>query len=246
MSSSPPVTQALLAWADYWYPISWKCLLIAGAITAIGGCVTIAFLILQLRTISIRETQTEWRRSVLERDVDEVRKIAADELARYTALKEEASDEQANVAFLNMKAADLNMQNKYVAQVIEPRKLSAAQIHDLIQAWKGYSGRSVILWSYAADFEGSALSEQIKSALIGARVVVINDIGRLTPSAPQHIGIEGIEVAGVDKRLVAAIHAGLHEIGGLEAAEIELPDGDEVYKVPAEIFVGTKAMTKKN
>lgn len=228
MSSSPPVTQALLAWAEYWYPISWKCLLIAGAITAIGACVTIAFLILQWRTLSIRETQTEWRRSILEYQVAEVKKGATDERAR--------------VADLNMEAADLTQRNLYLAQIIQPRHLSRTQIHDIIQAWKAYSGHSVILWSYGTDIEGAALSEQIKKCLIGAHVIVVNNIGRMTTSLPPHIGIQ---IAGVDKRLVAAIHAGLDEIGGLEASEIELPGGDGADAIPAEIFVGTKPLAQQ-
>ncbi len=228
MSSSPPVTQALLAWAEYWYPISWKCLLIAGAITAIGACVTIGFLILQWRTLSIRETQAEWRRSILEYQVAEVKK--------------EATDERAHVGALNTEAADLTQRNLDLAQMIQPRQLSRAQIHDIIRAWKAYSGHSVIVWSYGMDLESDALSEQIKKCLIDAHVVVVNNIGRMTTSLPPHIGIQ---IAGVDKRLVAAIHAGLHEIGGLEATEIELPGGDGADAVPAEIFVGTKPLAQQ-
>lgn len=228
MSSSPPVTQALLAWAEYWYPISWKCLLIAGAITAIGACVTIAFLILQWRTSSIRETQAEWRRSNLEYQVAEVKKEATDELAHITAL--------------NMEIADLTKNTLYFAQLIKPRHLSISQIDDIIRAWKAYSGHSVILWSYGMDIEAGALSEQIEKCLIGAHVVVINNIGHMTTSLPPHIGIQ---IAGVDKRLVGAIHAGLHEIGGLDATEIELPGGDGADAVPAEIFVGTKPLAQQ-
>ncbi len=227
MSSSPPVAQALLAWAEYWYPISWKGLLIAGAVTAIGACVTMAFLVLQWRTFSIREMQTEWRRSVLESQVAEVKKEAADELAR--------------VADLNVETADLTQKNLSLEQMMQSRHLSRAQIHDIIRAWTAYSGHSVILWSYGMDIEGGALSEQIKKCLVGAHVVVVNNIGRMTTSVPPHIGIQ---IAGVDKRLVGAIHAGLHEIGGLEATEIELPGGDGADAVPAEIFVGTKPLTQ--
>ncbi|MGD0641309.1 MAG: hypothetical protein ABSC22_11225 [Roseiarcus sp.] len=228
MSSPPPVPQALLAWAEYWYPISWKCLLIAGAITAIGACVTIAFLILQWRALSIRETQTEWRSSILEYQVAEVKKEAADELA--------------HVASLNMEIADITQRNLYLAQMIQSRQLSIAQIHDIIQAWKGYSGHSVTLSSYGMDAEGGALAEQIEKCLIGAHLVVVNNIGRLTTSAPPHIGIQ---IAGVDKRLVAAIRTGLDKIGGLEATEIELPDGDGADAVQAEIFVGTKPLAQQ-
>ncbi|MGO9770446.1 MAG: hypothetical protein ACLPSW_13000 [Roseiarcus sp.] len=186
-----------------------------------------AFLVLQWRTFSIREMQTEWRRSVLESQVAEVKKEAADELAR--------------VADLNVETADLTQKNLSLEQMMQSRHLSRAQIHDIIRAWTAYSGHSVILWSYGMDIEGGALSEQIKKCLVGAHVVVVNNIGRMTTSVPPHIGIQ---IAGVDKRLVGAIHAGLHEIGGLEATEIELPGGDGADAVPAEIFVGTKPLTQ--
>jgi hypothetical protein len=228
MSSSPPVPQALLAWADYWHPISWKCLLIAGAITAIGACVTIAFLILQWRATSIRETQAEWRRSTLEYQLAEAKKETTDDLAR--------------VAALNAETTDLTQKNLSLEQAIQPRQLSSAQTHDLIAAWKAYSGRSVTLWSYGADVEGGALAEQIKDCLIGARVVVINNIGRMTSSLPPRAGVQ---IAGVDKRLVAAIHAGLQKIGGLEAIEIDLPRGDAAKAVPTEILVGTKPLAQQ-
>jgi hypothetical protein len=230
MSSSPPVPQALLAWAEFWQPISWKCLLIAGAITAIGACVTIAFLVLQWRATSIRETQAEWRRSTLEYQLAEAKKEATDETARAAALNTEATD-------LTQKNLSLEQENLSLEQVAQPRQLSNAQIHDVIGAWKAYSGRSVTLWSYGADIEGGALAEQIKNCLIGARVVVVNNIGRMNASAPPR---EGVQVAGADKRLVAAIYDGLHRIGGLDAVEIEVPRSDAADAVPTEILVGTK------
>jgi len=178
--------------------------------------------------MSIRETQADWHRSRLEYQVAEAKREATDELAR--------------VAALNMETADLTQKNLSLEQAIQPRRLSSAQIHDIIEAWKAYSGRAVPLWSYGTDLEGGALAEQIKNCLIDARVVVINNIGRMTSSLPPRAGIE---IAGVDKRLVAAIQAGLHEIGGLEAAEIELASGDAVEVVPTEILVGTKPLAQQ-
>jgi hypothetical protein len=52
---SSPINPALLAWAEYWYPIAWKGLLGAGLATALAACATIAFLLLQWRTSLIRE-----------------------------------------------------------------------------------------------------------------------------------------------------------------------------------------------
>jgi hypothetical protein len=241
--SSPPVSQALLAWAEYWHPIAWKCLMIAGAVTALGACVTIAFLILQWRTTSIRETQAEWRLSVLEHKVAEAKDEAADERERIAALNVEATNERDHITALNVEAAALTRKNSSLEEMTHPRRLSPAQINDVTAAWKAYAGHSVTLWSYGMDLEGSALSEQIKDCLTGARVVVVNNIGRVTSSMPAHVGIQ---IAGVDKRLVGAIYAGIHTIGGLEATEIDLPDGGGAEAVPAEIFVGMKPLEQLN
>ena len=230
MSSSPPIPQALLAWAEYWHPIAWKCLLIAGAITAIGACFTLAFLIVQWRAVSIRETQAEWRRSILEYQVAEAKKEETGVRARVAALNSETAD-------LAQKNLSLAQENLSLEQAMQPRQLSSAQIHDIVTAWKAYSGHSVTLWSYAADIEGGALAEQIKNCLIEARIVVVNNIGRMTGSSPPRAGID---IAGSDKLLVIAIHAGLRAIGGLEITEAAFSGADAAESTPTEILVGTK------
>src|ERR1700737_1675494 len=65
-SARVPIDPALLDWAEYWYPISWKGVLAGGVMTAVGACATIAFLLLQWRTTSIREEQSEFRTAALE------------------------------------------------------------------------------------------------------------------------------------------------------------------------------------
>jgi hypothetical protein len=229
MSSPPPVTKVLLAWADYWYPVSWKCVLLAGAITAVGACVTMAFLMLQWRASGIRETHAEWRRAILE--------------YQFAELKAEASDELAHLNTVNAEITNLTQSNQALSRMIQPRHLSGGQISDIARSWKTYSGHSVTLWSDVSDIEANALSEQIEKCLIGARLVVVNNIGRMTASWPPHTGIE---VAGVDKHLVAALLAGLGKIGGLKTSEIDLADRAAAELVPAEIFVGTKPLLMQN
>jgi heme/copper-type cytochrome/quinol oxidase subunit 1 len=73
-SELSPLDPALLEWAEYWYPIAWKGLLAAGAVTAVAACATIAFLVLQWRTTSIRENQSEWRTSALELQTAEAKR----------------------------------------------------------------------------------------------------------------------------------------------------------------------------
>ena len=35
INPTPPASQPLLQWAEYWYPISWQCVLAAGVVTAL-------------------------------------------------------------------------------------------------------------------------------------------------------------------------------------------------------------------
>jgi hypothetical protein len=65
-ADSVPLDPSILDWAEYWYPISWKGVLFGGLVTAVGACATIGFLLLQWRTTTIREEQSELRTSSLE------------------------------------------------------------------------------------------------------------------------------------------------------------------------------------
>ena len=138
---------------------------------------------------------------------------------------------------MNLAAADLTRRYLSLEQKVEPRQLSHAEARDIATAWKAYSGHSVILWSYGMDIEGGALAEQIKNCLLSAHIVVINNIGRLSAGLPAHVGIE---IGGVDKRLLVALQSALHKIGGLEATEIDVSGEEAAPGAPAEIFVGMR------
>ena len=223
ISPTPPASQPLLQWAEYWYPISWQCVLAAGVATALCACVMVAFLVLQWRTASIREMQTAWLAANLEAQTAQASKDTAEALER--------------AADLDREAASLHRRNLSLAELVQPRQLSGEQAHEFTQALAPYSGRSVILWSYGLDLEGSALAEQIRESLIGAHVVVVNNIGQLTLGrAPARRR----QIAGADKHLVGALHDNLHAIGGMDAAVAELASAEAAEAVPAEIFVGVK------
>lgn len=227
ISSSRPAPQAVLAWTEFSRAITSNSLWIAGAIAALAACVVIWLLILQGRNISVREMQTEWRMSNLENQVAETKKAA--------------TDEQARVSQLNSAAADLTRRYLSLEQMIEPRQLSDAQVRDIVTAWKAYSGHSIIIWSYGMDIEGGALADEIKNCLIGAHVVVINNIDRMDATLPVRVGVQ---IAGADKRFLAALGSALHKIGGLEVTEVEAPDAASAEEAPAEIFVGMRPLPK--
>ena len=65
-SDLSPIDPASLNWVEYWYPIAWKGLLIAGLITVIGAIGSMGFLLLHWRASSLRELLSDQRISVLE------------------------------------------------------------------------------------------------------------------------------------------------------------------------------------
>lgn len=229
VSARSSASSLALPWAQYPRALSSNSLWIAGAIAGLAACIVIWLLILQGRNISLREAQAEWRMSILESQVAQA--------------KREAEDEQARVAALNSAAADLTRRYLSLAQRIEPRQLSHAQARDIALAWKGYAGRSVVVWSYGMDIEGGALAEQIKNCLIGAHVVVINNIDRMSASLPTRMGLQ---ISGGDKRLLAAIQSALHRIGGLDVTEVEAAGAGAAEDAPTEIFVGLRPLALSN
>ncbi len=223
INPTPPASQPLLQWAEYWYPISWQCVLAAGVVTALSACVMVAFLVLQWRTASIRELESEWRAVNIEAQTAQARKDTAEALER--------------AADLDREAASLHRRNLSLEQLVQPRQLTGEQAHDFTQALAAYSGRSVTLWSYRLDLEGGALAEQIRESLIGAHVVVVNNIGQLSSDVRPRVGVQ---IAGADTHLVGALHDNFHAIGGLDAAVVELASAEAAEAVPAEIFIGVK------
>jgi hypothetical protein len=225
VSWSPPASPNMSGWAEYWYSISWAGLLAAGAVTALGACAAIFFLMLQWRAASIRDSQVEWRASVLEMQAAQARKDTAEALER--------------VASLNIEAARMKRKNLSLAELVQPRQLSGEQAHDVVAALAPYSGRSVTLWSYGFDLEGGALAEQIRQSLIEAHVIVVNNIGQLNANERTRIGVQ---IAGADKELVGSLYQGLHSVSGLDAAVGQPAEAKAADEAPAEIFIGVKPL----
>ena len=228
INPTPPASQPLLQWADYWYAWSWPCAVFAGAVAAVGAFAMVAFLMLQWRAASIREAHSIWLAANLEAQTAQARRDAADALER--------------VAVLNKEAASLNRKNLSLQEIVQPRHLTAAQVHDVAQTLAHQSGRSVTLWSYKLDMEGAALAEQIRHTLIDAHIIVVNNIGQLTSTDLPRLGVQ---IAGADQELVNALHDGLHGVAGLDAAVVELDGVKPEDAPPAEIFIGMKPVGRQ-
>ena len=93
------------------------------------------------------------------------------------------------------------------------------------------------LCSDSLDLEGGALAEQIRKSLIQAHMIVVNNIGQLTADERPRVGVQ---IAGADEQLVGALYQGLHAVGGLDAAGVELAGVKSDDAAPAEIYIGIK------
>jgi hypothetical protein len=149
------VDPSLLEWAEYWYPISWKGVLGGGIITAVGACATIAFLLLQWRTTTIREEQSDWRTTIIEADT--------------AKSKAELGVAQADIAKANVQIAEANARTKEAELKLEqlrkdlgPRQL---QRDIFIRELTGQPTAPVEIMYLQDDPECFALAQQIGLAL---------------------------------------------------------------------------------
>jgi len=125
MTSESPIDSSLLEWAEYWYPVSWKGLLVLGAVTAIAAVGTIIFFALQWRTTVIRERQGDWRTAQLEiaagnanERAAKLEKQAAESNERAKSLEKAIAEANARQKEAELKVAFL--EKKVVPRVINP------------------------------------------------------------------------------------------------------------------------------
>lgn len=140
-SDLSPIAKALLEWAEYWYPISWKGVLVGGVITAVGACATIAFLLLQWRTTAIREEHSEWRTSSLELQTatakTELGKTQADMANANKAIEQaraETAEAKRQTAGLEKETATARLELERVRNQLAARRVSRAQAEIIIQS----------------------------------------------------------------------------------------------------------------
>lgn len=154
--SSEPVDPSLLAWAEYWYPISWKGLLVFGAVTAVAAVGTIVFFAFQWRATVIRERQGDWRTAQLE--------IAAGKANERESL---ANERAAN---LEREAAVLRLELNREIQKHAQRLLTGEQKSAMILELKGKL--SEILVVTQNDPEAFAFQIQIFGVFSEANVKI--------------------------------------------------------------------------
>jgi hypothetical protein len=154
-SDLSPIDPVLLAWAEYWYSIAWKGLLVAGLLTAVGACAGIMFLLLQWRTSTVLEEQSNWRTSSLE---VQAKKADAD-LARAKAdiATAEARAAEAHAGALQAQAE--------LARFKAPRSISEFDKPNVIDALSKFGGTIAAIYIVGEGPEPSSLATSISDVL---------------------------------------------------------------------------------
>jgi hypothetical protein len=175
-SEPVPIDPHLIDWAEYWYPISWKGVLAGGVITAIGACATIAFLLLQWRTTSIREQQSELRTATLETQTEQAKAALgtaqaniAKANAQIAAANEGAAKANERAATLEREAAVARLEQERLKNQMVARRVSAEQRDTIIA---GLAGKTITFASFgwASDQETGQFAQELWMALSQAGV----------------------------------------------------------------------------
>jgi hypothetical protein len=176
MSDLPPISPTLLEWAEYWYPKSWTGLLVAGFVTAIAAAASIAFLLLQWRTTTIREQQSEWRTSVLELQTAKANEAAGKAHERAAALERDAEASRAAIAEANARAAEAGQKAEEeksarlkLEQALQPRHLTKAQAKAIGEHVRDHLPNLMLAY-VDSDMESSNFAREIDFAIQEARM----------------------------------------------------------------------------
>jgi len=176
------VDPSLLEWAEYWYPISWKGVLGGGIITAVGACATIAFLLLQWRTTSIREEQADWRTTVVESDTAKAKAdlgIAQADIAKANAQIAIAHERTAE-AVQRAAEAQRDLERERMERLRQgPRTIKPEQAEKLKAALQGFPTQILIVATN--ENEADLYGQQITKAVREAGIPVQMDYGDGVP-----------------------------------------------------------------
>jgi hypothetical protein len=226
-SELSPVARALLDWAEYWYPISWKGVLLGGVITAVGACATIAFLLLQWRTTSIREEHSEWRTSSLElqtasakADLGKAQTDIATANENAAKANERAAEAQRQAALLEKETAQARADQERLKSMVVWRSIPK-DVGDRIAVRLSARKVTVRLMVLANDPEGMAFASILTRILANAKWEAFAEAGSWVNWLPV-----GVSVYGPDEDLVRfvlnAFKAEGHEF--IDAKPLREPD----------------------
>jgi len=155
-----------------------------------------------------------------------------------------AAEADARAAEADRKTEEERLERLKLEAKIAPRRLNADQQHAITAALKPFSGRKVMVKSYAQDVEAAILGKQIIESLKFANIEVSDNT--LSVSSFRSIAL-AVHVTGNDETLVATLLDALSSVGNLyvtpepppATAGIAMGGGNE-SAMAAVIFVGSK------
>ncbi len=157
---------------------------------------------------------------------------------------QQAAEADARAAEANRKAEEERLERLKLEAKIAPRRLNADQQRAITTALKSFSGRKVMIKSYALDVEAAILGKQIIKALTSTNIDVSDNI--LSVSSLGSIAL-AVHVTGNDEPLVAKLLDVLSSIGNLLVTPDPVPaatgmstGGGNESAMAAVIFVGPK------
>ena len=159
-----------------------------------------------------------------------------------------ASEADARAAEANRKAEEERLERLTLEAKIAPRRLSADQRRAIAAALKSFSGRKVMVKSYAQDVEAAILGKQIIESLKFANIDVSDNT--LSVGSLGSIAL-AVHVTGNDETLVATLLNTLSSIGELLVTPEPTPaasgmslGGPDESAMAAIIFVGAKPIAQ--
>jgi hypothetical protein len=195
-SDLSPIDPATLNWVEYWYPIAWKGLLVAGLITIIGAIASIGFLLIQWRTSNVREQLSDWRISVLELQT----KRADADLVRA----------KADIADADARAAAAQVDARHATERASALEADAAKAQERIATLEqeAAAARAAI-----ADADARAAAAQLAVDKFKApRTLTLEQQARVTAAVTAYAGQEytlSVAAGSEAENLVCAIDAAL-------------------------------------
>jgi len=204
-SDLPSIDPAVLSWGQYWHPIAWKGLLIAGSIAALAAVAGIAFLLLIWRTSTIKDQSAEWSSTTLQ--------------AQAKAAEVDLLQTGKDFAHANALAAEARTKAVHGIEIASSLEASAAELQQRIAALERERAVTTdalaAAHAHAASAQAEAIHATEKSAKLQADLAIVEErtaaLGQQLHAATVALAAENREVAAANAKArgLSATLAGL-------------------------------------
>jgi hypothetical protein len=124
---------------------------------------------------------------------------------------------QLQIAKVNERAAQLDLERTKLEAIIAPRSLTLEQQQKIADICRKFQGHPASVVSYSTDAEASGLASQIIAVLHAAGVPVVDNTATVMPLGGFEIGIH-VRAPNEEKDFAVAIDSALSSIGHLDVA----------------------------